>query len=139
LILLCLLAQAARRHRWLERVLVSLTWFSTVIDCRDPEVLAAFWCQVLGYQVVFQNEREVDIAPGPSSFPGLAFLLVPGRKEVKNRLHVDLNPSDQQAEVRRLLALGAVKVDIGQGDAEWVVMADPEGNEFCVLAHQTGW
>jgi Glyoxalase-like domain len=118
---------------------VSLTWFSTVIDCRDPEALAAFWCQVLVYQVVFRNEREVDIAPGPSSFPGLAFLLVPGRKEVKNRLHVDLNPSDQQAEVRRLLALGAVRIDIGQGDAEWVVMADPEGNEFCVLAHQTGW
>jgi catechol 2,3-dioxygenase-like lactoylglutathione lyase family enzyme len=118
---------------------VSLTWFSTVIDCRDPEALAAFWCQALGYQVVFRNEREVDIAPGPSLFPGLAFLLAPGRKEAKNRLHIDLNPSDQQAEVRRLLALGAARIDIGQGDAEWVVMADPEGNEFCVLAHQTGW
>jgi Glyoxalase-like domain len=66
---------------------VSLTWFGTVIDCHDPEALAAFWCQVLGYLVVFRNEREVDIAPGPSSFPGLAFLLAPGRKEVKNRLH----------------------------------------------------
>jgi hypothetical protein len=94
---------------------VSLTWFSTVIDCRDPEALAAFWCQALGYQVVFRNEREVDIAPGPSSFPGLAFLRVPGRKEAKNRLHIDLNPSDQQAEVRRLLALGAARIDIGQG------------------------
>lgn len=124
--------------RW-QNVPVSLTWFSTVIDCRDPEALAAFWCQALGYQVVFRNEREVDIAPGPSSFPGLAFLRVPGRKEAKNRLHIDLNPSDQQAEVRRLLALGAARIDIGQGNAEWVVMADPEGNEFCILAHQTGW
>ena len=65
---------------------------------------------------------------------------MPGaRLAAKNRLHIDLNPSDQQAELRRLTALGAARVDIGQGDAEWVVMADPEGNEFCVLAHQTGW
>lgn len=118
---------------------MSLTWFSTVIDCRAPEALATFWCQVLGYQVVFRNEREVDIAPGPASFPGLAFLRAASRKTIKNRLHIDLNPADQQAEVQRLLALGATRVDIGQGDAEWVVMADPEGNEFCVLAHQIGW
>ncbi len=85
---------------------MSIAWFSSVVDCHDPEVLAAFWCQVLGYQVVFRNEREVDIAPGPSCFPGLAFLRVPGRKTVKNRLHLDLNPSDQQAEVQRLLDLG---------------------------------
>jgi hypothetical protein len=118
---------------------MSVTWFATVIDCGDPEALAAFWCQVLGYQVVSRNEREVDIAPSPASYPGLAFLRVIGDKTVKNRLHIDLNPSDQQAEVRRLLALGATRIDIGQGDAEWVVMADPEGNEFCVLAHQAGW
>ena len=118
---------------------MSLTWFSTVVDCRDPEALAAFWCQALGYQVVLRNEREVDIAPCPTGFPGLAFLRVPDRKTAKNRLHVDLKPSDQQAEVRRLLALGATQIDIGQGDPEWVVMADPEGNEFCVLAHQTNW
>ena len=118
---------------------MSLTWFSTVIDCRDPEALAAFWCQVLGYQVVFRNEREVDIAPGPSCFPGLAFLRVPGSKAAKNRLHLDLNPSDQETEVRRLLALGATRTDIGQGDAEWAVLADPEGNEFCVLTRQAGW
>jgi catechol 2,3-dioxygenase-like lactoylglutathione lyase family enzyme len=124
---------------------VTLTWFSTVVDCRDPRALAGFWCQVLGYQVVYQNEREVDIAPGPTSFPGLAFLRVPGDKQVKNRLHIDLNPgnpgnpADQAAEVARLQALGATRIDIGQGDAEWIVMADPEGNEFCVLAHQAGW
>jgi hypothetical protein len=67
----------------------------------------------------------------------LAFLRVPGRKKAKNRLHIDLNPSDQQAEVQRLLALGATRTGIGQGDARWVVMADPEGNEFCVLAART--
>ena len=130
-----------RRHaaaRW-QNVPVPLTWFSTVIDCHDPETLAAFWCQALGYQVVFRNDREVDIAPSPSTFPGLAFLRAPGHKAGKNRLHIDLNPSDQRAEVRRLLAHGATRIDIGQGDAEWVVMADPEGNEFCVLALQAGW
>ncbi len=116
-----------------------LTWFSTAVDCRDPEALAAFWCQVLGYQVVFRNEREVDIAAGPSAFRGLAFLRVADPKTVKNRLHIELNPAGQQAEVQRLLDLGAPRTDIGQGNAEWVVMADPEGNEFCVLAHQTDW
>jgi catechol 2,3-dioxygenase-like lactoylglutathione lyase family enzyme len=118
---------------------VSLTWFSTVIDCRDPRTLADFWCQALGYQVVYENEREVDIAPDRSCFPGLAFLRAPGGKQVKNRLHLDLNPGDQAAEVQRLQALGATRIDIGQGEAEWIVMADPEGNEFCVLAPQAGW
>jgi catechol 2,3-dioxygenase-like lactoylglutathione lyase family enzyme len=119
---------------------VSLAWFSTVVDCRDPEELAAFWCAALGYRVVYRNEREVDIAPSASAFPGLAFLRVPDGKVVKNRLHLDLNPDDQSAEVQRLLGLGASRVDIGQGaDVAWVVMADPEGNEFCVVAPQPGW
>jgi len=121
---------------------VALSWFSTVVDCRDPQALAGFWCQALGYRVVYASEREVDIAPDSSSFPGLAFLRVPGDKQVKNRLHIDLNPespADQAAQVQRLQALGATRIDIGQrGDAEWVVMADPEGNEFCVLAPQAG-
>lgn len=73
---------------------------------RSPEQSA----DMLGYRVVYQNEREeVDIAPDPSSFPGLAFLRVPGDKQVKNRLHIDLNPespADQEAEVRRLQTLG---------------------------------
>lgn len=55
------------------------------------------------------------------------------QKAGKNRVHFDLRPDDQDAEVRRLEQLGASKIDIGQGDAPWVVMADPEGNEFCVL------
>src|SRR5919201_369062 len=107
-----------------QNVVMSLGWFSTVVDFHDPEALAAFWCQALGYRVVFRNERLVDIAPDSSSFPGLEFVRVPDDKEVKNRLHIDLNPDDQEAEVRRLLTLGASRIDIGQGEVEWVVMAD---------------
>lgn len=88
---------------------MSLAWFSMVVDCRDPEALAEFWCEALGYRVVYRNEREVDIAPDDTTFPGLAFLRVPDGKAGKNRLHIDLNPSDQQAEVQRLFALGATR------------------------------
>lgn len=80
-------------------------------------------------------------APGGESLrgavpPALTFARVPEGKAVKNRLHLDLNPADreQHEEVRRLLDLGARHVDVGQGDVSWVVLADPEGNEFCVLA-----
>ena len=66
--------------------------------------------------------------------PGLLFELVPEPKTGKNRLHLDFRPADQDAEVQRLLGLGATRADIGQGDVSWVVLADPEGNEFCVLS-----
>jgi glyoxalase superfamily protein len=116
------------------------------IDCADPHGLAGFWCSVLDYEV--QNEEDdgsVTIGspavpegksrPGPVP-PTLTFAPVPEPKTVKNRLHVDVNPTDreQDAEVSRLLDLGARRADVGQGDASWVVLADPEGNEFCVLA-----
>jgi len=67
--------------------------------------------------------------------PTIVFVPVPERKSVKNRVHIDVNPIDrtQAEEVERLEALGARRVDVGQGDVGWVVMADPEGNEFCVL------
>jgi len=65
--------------------------------------------------------------------PDLLFLRVPEGKTVKNRLHLDLRPDDQQAELARLLALGARRVDIGQDDPSWIVLQDPEGNEFCVV------
>gem|GEM_PF-1647219 len=68
-------------------------------------------------------------------WPGILFLPVDEPKPAKNRLHIDLRPDDQAAEVERLIALGAKRVDIGQGDASWVVLADPEGNEFCVLSN----
>jgi hypothetical protein len=116
------------------------------IDCADPDGLARFWCSVLGYEVQDEDDGIVMIgspmAPegknhhGPVP-PTLTFARVPEGKTVKNRLHLDVNPTDgeQDEEVRRLLDLGARHADVGQsGDESWVVLADPEGNEFCVLA-----
>jgi hypothetical protein len=115
------------------------------IDCSDPHGLARFWCAVLGYEVQDDSDGVVTIGspavpegklrPGPVP-PTLTFAQVPEGKAVKNRLHLDVNPTDteQDDEVRRLLDLGARRADVGQGDESWVVLADPEGNEFCVLA-----
>lgn len=115
------------------------------IDCADPRGLARFWCSVLDYEVKDEADGIVTIGspalpegrsrPGPMP-PTLTFAHVPESKTVKNRLHIDLNPTDrnQGEEVSRLLNLGARTVDVGQGDESWVVLADPEGNEFCVLA-----
>ena len=115
------------------------------IDCADPYGLARFWCSVLGYEVQDEDEGVVSIGsplvpegkkyPGPVP-PTLTFAAVPEGKTAKNRLHLDVNPTDreQDEEVRRLLDLGARRADVGQGDRSWVVLADPEGNEFCVLA-----
>ncbi|MEU3097006.1 VOC family protein [Streptomyces sp. NPDC006967] len=115
------------------------------VDCRDPEGLAAFWCEVLDFEVIDRSEGKVQIGSWvptveevrarqmPST---LLFIRVPEGKTVKNRLHLDVSPIDRSAgeEVARLLALGATRTDVGQGpDRSWVVMADPEGNEFCVL------
>ena len=106
-----------------------------VIDSADPARLAEFWAAVLGYQPTDGYEGVVEIAGPPGSGPSLTFAPVPEPKRRKNRLHVDLRPvgGDQSQEVERLLALGARPVDIGQGNQSWVVLADPEGNEFCVL------
>lgn len=111
-------------------------WYSVVVDCADPSALGHWWAQVLDYTVVYEAPDEVVIAGGTEAEPknpGLVFVPVPEGKEAKNRLHIDLNPDDQDAEVARLEALGAVRVDVGQKDVRWVVLADPEGNEFCVL------
>ena len=115
-----------------------------VIDCHRPHELAAFWCAVLDYEVIDAEGDVVEIAgwrPTAAavrarvSAPTLTFVRVPEAKTVKNRLHIDVSPIDRSrdAEVERLLALGARRVDIGQGEQRWVVLADPEGNEFCVL------
>ncbi len=113
------------------------------IDCADPHGLARFWCAVLDYEVRDEDEETVTIgAPAVSEDRGpvppiLTFARVPEGKTVKNRLHLDVNPADrdQDEEVRRLLDLGARHADVGQtGDESWVCLADPEGNEFCVLA-----
>ena len=110
-----------------------------VIDCRDPQTLVAFWCQVLGFRVLGTDDGAVEIGP-PEGFGGLQPTLVfsPGTepKTGKLRLHIDVNATDrdQDAELQRLLAAGARPVDIGQsGQESWHVLADPEGNEFCLL------
>lgn len=122
-----------------EYVSMPLQWFSVVIDCDDPDRLAEFWCQVLDYQVVYRTDDIVDIAKDTETFPGIEFIRAKHRENRKSPLHLDLNPKDQATEVDRLLALGAQRIDVGQGkDAAWVVLADPEGNAFCVLAQQPG-
>jgi predicted enzyme related to lactoylglutathione lyase len=112
-----------------------------VLDARDPARLADFWCQVLGWVV---HERDPDGAvtiaaagarPGAGD-PAIDVVPVPEPKTTKNRLHLDLRAdgTTRDEELERLLALGARRVDVGQGpDVSWVVLADPEGNEFCLL------
>jgi predicted enzyme related to lactoylglutathione lyase len=107
--------------------------YSVTIDCAEPRPLAEFWSKVLGYDIAFEDEDEVAIEPPGSDCAALLFGRVLEPKTVKNRIHLDLNPDDQDAEVRRLEQLGATRVDVGQRDVSWVVLADPEGNEFCVL------
>ena len=115
-----------------------------IIDAHDLRGQAEFWCNVLSYRILKESEKWVEIGDqevtpervrsGPVP-PTLVFVPVPEDKTVKNRVHIDVNPIDrsQDQEVERLLTLGARHVDIGQGEQTWVVLADPEGNEFCVL------
>jgi Glyoxalase-like domain len=115
-----------------------------VIDAHDTRRLAEFWCAVLGYEITDTDGDIIEIATvkptvealqaGPVP-PPLVFVKVPESKTIKNRVHIDVSPIDssQEDEVRRIEGLGAERIDIGQGDVHWVVMADPEGNEFCVL------
>lgn len=125
---------------------MSLHVNSVTIDCQDPKALAEWWAQVLDWQTFTMDDDDdgdIWLAPGldPSEFPHaipFLFLRDPNAKTVKNRLHFDLVPDDRDAEVARLEAMGATKVDIGQGEVSWVVMADPEGNEFCVLRSFNG-
>jgi catechol 2,3-dioxygenase-like lactoylglutathione lyase family enzyme len=129
---------------------MSLRWYTVVVDSRDVQAQARWWAQVLDWQVVYEADDEVVIIPGwvdlqtldevpwERQGPGMVFVPVPEGKQVKNRLHVDLAPhtsQDRDAEIARLLELGATRVDVGQGeDVTWTVLADPEGNEFCVLS-----
>lgn len=119
-----------------------------IIDARDPRGLADFWCAVLDYHVVEVRETWVEIAPWRElseqppveqirhtpRIPTIIFVKVPDDKVVKNRLHLDILPSDRgiDEEIARLVDLGASRADIGQGEQEWTVLADPEGNEFCI-------
>ena len=112
-----------------------------VVNCQDPERLSRFWCAVLDYVELGRElpDDGIEIGP-PSGFGGLAptivFTRVDHAKQQPLRMHLDVNPvdRDQDAELERLLALGAVPADVGQtGEESWHVLADPEGNEFCLL------
>ncbi len=107
--------------------------YSVAIDCANPKGLASFWEQVLDYKRTHEEDDLVTIEPRDGSGNALLFLKVPDDKKVKNRIHLDLLPADQDAEVERVKGLGATEVDIGQSNVPWIVLADPEGNEFCIL------
>ena len=112
--------------------------YQVVVDAHDPALLARWWAAVLDYDVLYESTSEVIIGIAPDRYPGIVFLPVGDVKTTKNRLHLDLDPDDFEAEVARIVALGATSVDVGQDDAPWAVLADIEGNEFCVLTpHQS--
>lgn len=114
---------------------MSLEWEQIIVDCDDPEALGRWWREALDWVVVNDDPAEYEIRPEPDRMPGLLFVRVPDRKTVKNRLHMDFRPDDRDAEVERLIQLGARRADIGQEPGlYWVTLADPEGNEFCVLS-----
>jgi predicted enzyme related to lactoylglutathione lyase len=115
---------------------VAARFTELIVDSHDPEKLAGFWAEVLGWtRTDNYGGRVVEIASASRERPTITFVPVPDAKTTKNRLHIDVNPvgCDQDEELSRLLALGATKVDVGQGEKPWVVLADPEGNEFCLL------
>ncbi|OEU86502.1 glyoxalase [Streptomyces abyssalis] len=122
---------------------MTLEWEQVLVDAEDPAKLGRWWAEALGWAVVDGSAEtteggasggEFEIRPSPDRLPGLLFVHVPERKTGKNRLHLDFRPDDQEAEVARLLAHGARHADVGQSEEDpWVVLADPEGNEFCVL------
>ncbi len=107
-----------------------------VIDAHDVELVASFWASVLGCDHWRDDDGDMVVAHRDHRSPVVLLVIeVPEQKTVKNRVHLDVNPvgADQEEELQRLLALGARPVDIGQGETTWVVLADPEGNEFCLL------
>ena len=112
-----------------------------VVDARDPDRVADFWSAVLGWGRTGRYEGVVEIADPGGSLPTVVFTAVPQPQAAKNRLHIDVAPAGcpQEEELERLLGLGAVKVDVGQGrNRTWVVLADSEGNEFCLLREEVG-
>lgn len=113
---------------------VGLEWEQTTVDAADPVALGSWWREALGWVIVDDDPEAFEIRPAADRTPGLLFVRVVEAKAAKNRLHLDFRPRDQAREVDRLLDLGASRVEIGQGRPSWVVLADPEGNEFCVLS-----
>ncbi|MFI6151551.1 VOC family protein [Kitasatospora sp. NPDC051170] len=113
---------------------MALEWEQIMVDSADPIALGHWWAEALGWVVVDETEEIIEIRPEPDRMPGLLFVTVPEGKTSKNRLHPDFRPDDQEAEVARLLSLGARRVDAVQDGQHWVTLLDPEGNEFCVLS-----
>jgi hypothetical protein len=110
---------------------------AVVADCMDPRVMARFWGQAMDWTTHEVTDDFASLRSANGVGPYLEFIRTPDAKTVKNRVHLDLRPypgDDQAAEVARLRALGATDVDLGQGDVPWTCLADPEGNEFDVLA-----
>jgi len=109
-----------------------------LIDCVDLDAMTEFWCQALDLEHVGTGPSGGHILEAANgSGRRLGLLPSASPKAGKNRVHFDLRPDDQEAEVRRLERLGARRIDVGQATVTWVVMADPEGNEFCVLRSVT--
>lgn len=107
------------------------------IDAVQPRVIADLWCAVLDWEILEESTDGISIGPSSGAWPTIDVFAVPEEKAVKNRLHLDLRADGVTTsdELERLLALGARRVDVGQPpDVSWVVLADPEGNEFCLLA-----
>ncbi len=128
---------------------MALRWYSNVIETTDTGRLARWWAEALDWQIIYEAEDEVVLIPRWAqelrpklSFeqvpPGLTFVRVEHEKRSKNRIHMDLAPhssDDRDAEIARLEPLGAKRIDVGQGpDVSWTVLADIDGNEFCVLS-----
>ena len=114
---------------------MGLRFAEICVDANDTAALSAWWSHALGWAVEpAEDEGEWLLRAPAGAGPDWLFLPVPEGKAVKNRIHFDFTPADQRAEIERLLGLGARHVDIGQGEQTWVVLADPEGNEFCILA-----
>jgi catechol-2,3-dioxygenase len=113
-------------------------WCTVVVDAMDPNRLARWWAEVLDFRLLREAAGEVVI--GRDGSPQLLFTLAPHAKTDKSRLHIELDPDDRDAELERLLDMGARHVEAGApgagrgGGAAWIVLADPEGNEFCVLS-----
>lgn len=116
---------------------MALEWEQVIVAAADPQALGRWWAEALGWEVVDDSPETYEIQPERGRLPGLLFVQVDDPKTTKNRLHLDFRPADQATEVARFESLGARRIDIGQGNQPWVVMADPEDNEFCVLQHRS--
>lgn len=117
---------------------MGMRWEQVVVDARDPVRLGRWWAEALDWEVVNASPEEFEIRPAADGAPGFIFVPVPEGKRSKNRMHVDLRPDGvRDSEVARLLMLGATRVNVGQHTGQsWTVLADPEGNEFCVLGER---